>query len=104
MIKKNIFANIPKKIPNEIFETIITDKNIKIEKIISKGHTSPAHGWYDQEKNEWVILLDGEASIEFEDKIVDLKKGDYINILANQKHKVIKTSKNPPAIWLAIFY
>ena len=55
-------------------------------------------------ENEWVILLEGEASIEFEDKTIHLKKGDYINIPSHQKHKVIKTSKNPPAIWLAIFY
>ena len=103
-MKNSIFGNIPQNIPEELFENIVSTKNIKIERIISKGHTSPSYGWYDQEENEWVILLEGEASIEFEDKTIHLKKGDYINIPSHQKHKVIKTSKNPPAIWLAIFY
>ncbi len=103
-MKNNIFANIHTNIQEELFKNIVTHKNIKIERIISKGHTSPSNGWYDQEENEWVIILKGEASLEFEDKIVDLKEGDYINIPAHQKHKVIQTSQNIETIWLAIFY
>jgi cupin 2 domain-containing protein len=47
-------------------------------------------------------VLDGIAVLEFEDKTVTLTKGDYINILAHQKHRVLYTAN--PTIWLAVFY
>lgn len=101
----NIFKNIPATLQEELFETLHSSNNIKIEKIVSQGHTSPQSGWYDQEQNEWVILLEGEAVLCFENKEdVTLTKGDYINIPAHTKHKVTYTSSEPKSIWLAIFY
>ena len=79
--------------------------SVRIERIISRGHTSPETGWYDQDKAEWVIVLTGEASIAFEnDSVVELKPGDYINIAPHKKHKVISTSSDPETIWLAVHY
>ena len=98
----NIFENIPKKLHDELFETILESENLKIEKIVSEGQIS--NEWYDQEENEWVILLQGNAHLEFEDKTVELQSGDYINIPAHVKHKVTYTSKNPKCVWLALFY
>jgi cupin 2 domain-containing protein len=105
---KNIFDQIPAVIPEELFDLIHKNSNIKIERIISKGHTSPKEGWFDQDLNEWVILLEGEANIEFEDNpketIVTLVKGSYLFIPKNKKHKVIYTSTEPSCVWLAIFF
>ena len=56
-MKQNLFENIPDKIPDEIFETLIENNNVRVEKIISKGHSSPKDFWYNQEENEWVILF-----------------------------------------------
>ena len=67
MKKGNIFATIPEVFPEEIFETIIANKAVHIERIVSKGHTSPESGWYDQDKNEWVMVLKGEAVLAFDD-------------------------------------
>ncbi|MDQ6978270.1 MAG: cupin domain-containing protein, partial [Ghiorsea sp.] len=68
---------------HEVFETLLDNEHIKIERIISKGHTSPKSGWYDQEQHEWVTLLEGAATITFEDgKETKLSKGDYLNIPA----------------------
>ncbi len=53
----NLFSNLPDQIDDEIFETIIDSEGCKIERIISKGHHSPDNYWYDQEKNEWVMVL-----------------------------------------------
>ncbi len=102
--KNNIFANVPELIPIELFETIIQTKNIKIERIISKGQQSEQNFWYDQEQAEWVLVLKGEARIQFEDRFVSLQAGDYINIEPHQKHRVDWTTPGEETIWLAIFY
>jgi cupin 2 domain-containing protein len=106
MKNKNIFSKIPKKSTKEIFTSLLKNKNIKIERIISYGQTSPKKFWYDQNKNEWVILLKGNAKILFKGrtKAIKLLPGDYINIPAHKKHKVEHTAKNKPTIWLAIHY
>jgi cupin 2 domain-containing protein len=105
MKKTNIFADIPKQLHEELFENIISKDSLKIERIISKGHISPNSGWYDQENDEWVIVLQGEAVLSFENKEeVRLKAGDYINIPAHTKHKVSWTLPEKETIWLAIHY
>lgn len=104
-MKKNIFEHIPESIPKEIFETIIESDSIKIERIISKGQSSPESFWYDQVKNEWLIVIKGKAKLQFEDnKVVDLTKGDYTNIPAHKKHRVAWADPDDKTIWLAIFY
>ena len=103
---ENIFENIPAKFPEEIFEHIITSRNFRIERIISKGHHSPGNFYYDQKENEWVILLKGKAKLKFEDndKVIELNEGDYINIPSHQKHRVEWTDPQQESIWLAVFY
>ena len=101
----NIYSDVPSSIPAEIFNDIITTENVRIERIISHGHRSPEQGWYDQDENEWVMVLEGQGVIEFEDgRVVTLSKGDYINIAAREKHKVIGTDRDVVTIWLAVFY
>lgn len=99
----NIF-NI-ETLPNEseLFDIIFQDRSIKIERILSKGHITKGEEWYNQDTDEWVILIQGEAEIEFENKkIKKLIAGDYLFIPAHQKHKVIYTSTNPMCIWIAV--
>ncbi len=102
----NIFSNIQKKVPDEVFETLLQTQQFKIEKIISQGHATAKAEWYDQDKNEWVLVLKGNAGLQFEgnDKTVVLKTGDYINIPAHQKHRVEWTEPEEKTIWLAIHY
>jgi len=105
VMKKNIFDNIPSNIPEEIIESLIDSDGIKIERIISKGHVSPKDFWYDQDKNEFVILLKGRATLLFEnDEQIILSAGDYIIIPAHKKHRVEWTVPETETIWLAIFY
>jgi cupin 2 domain-containing protein len=90
---------------DEVFEEIIRNKNVRIERIISNGQTSPEGFWYDQPENEWVILLQGEAKITFNDgKETRLQKGDYLFLPSHQKHNISYTSKEPACIWLAVFW
>lgn len=90
----------------EFFQTLFQNKNIKIERIISEGHSSPKGFWYDQEEHEWVILLDGKAKIKFfePEKTIELCPGDFILIKPHEKHRVEWTEPNKKTYWLAIFF
>jgi len=105
-MNNNIFSNIQDNIAKEVVDNILTSDNIKIERIVSKGQASPDGFWYDQDKNEWVILLQGSAGLQFygEKDVVVLKSGSYINIKAHKKHRVKWTAKDKKTIWLTIFY
>ena len=101
----NIFDSLPNDLSVEVSEEIIHALTIRIERIVSKGHSSPDTGWYDQDENEWVMVVEGKATLEFEDGSKrELSTGDYINIPAHVKHKVVQTDPNQITIWLAIFY
>lgn len=101
----NIFNAIPKEIKDEVFEVLLESDRVKVERIISKGHVSPASGWYDQDLNEWVIVLKGEAVIAFSDgREMRLSTGGYMNIPAHVKHKVLWTHPDVETVWLAIHY
>lgn len=101
----NLFESIPKDLSNEIFTELVSAENLKIDRIVSKGHTSPSSGWYDQAENEWVVVLKGEAIITFEStNEIRLTPGNYINIPARKKHKVTWTDPNMVTVWLAIHY
>lgn len=99
----NIFSNIPEVIPEEIFETIIQSGSVRIERIVSLNHNTPDGNWYDQDWDEWVIVLKGSAVIEFDNNdIVNLGVGDYCFIGSHQKHRVLATSFDEATIWLAV--
>ncbi|AKB86086.1 hypothetical protein MCMEM_2033 [Methanococcoides methylutens MM1] len=105
MEKYNIFNQIPVDLTHEIFETLVDQQGLLIERIISKKHVTPEGQWYDQEQSEWVMVLQGEAKLMFEDlEVVHLDTGDHINIPAHCKHRVIWTSETTETIWLAVHY
>jgi cupin 2 domain-containing protein len=102
----NILSHIPKNIQDEFIETLTKKKNVRVERIVSRGHCSPRNFWYDQDTDEFVIVLNGEAKIQFKDEkdIVYMKKGDYLIIPAHRKHRVQWTSPERDTIWLALHY
>jgi cupin 2 domain-containing protein len=104
MEKYNIFEQIIVDKKEEFFFEIFKNKTIKVEKIVSNGQKSPENFWYEQDKSEFILLLEGFAILEFENRVVELKKGDCLNIEAYQKHKVKFTSLDEPTIWFAVFY
>lgn len=101
----NIFSNIPQNLPEELFETLLKNQNLHIERIVSCGQTTPDEHWYDQSQNEWVMVLQGAAKIKLDDgTIIDLARGDYLNIPAHTRHRVEWTQPETETIWLAIHY
>lgn len=103
---KNIFSGMPEQVSEEIFKTIIKTNHIRIERIISSGQSTNKDKWYDQDKNEWVLVLKGSAGLIFEgsNEEIILKPGDYVDIPAHQKHRVEWTDPEGETIWLAVHY
>ena len=101
----NLFT-LPEPLPSEeTFETLINSSGVHIERIISTGQTTPADQWYDQSEDEWVVLLQGDAVLSYEDgSSLPLTVGDYVLIPAHTRHRVAYTSQSPPCIWLAIHF
>ena len=100
----NLFQ-LPVRLPqDEWLDTLLQRGGIRIERIISAGQSSPPGFWYDQAEDEWVTVLQGNAALEWADGTVqELVTGDYLLIPAGKKHRVARTSAEPPCIWLAIF-
>jgi len=103
---ENLFDNIPADVPEELFTTILQANGVRIERIVSQGHVSPPGFWYDQEENEWVVVLEGHATVQFESepKSVELQRGSYVNIPSHARHRVAWTDPNQKTVWLAIHY
>jgi cupin 2 domain-containing protein len=102
----NLFSNIPLHADDEIFDTILASDGCKIKRIISRGNQSPPDYWYDQERNEWVMVLKGSAALKFENskKIVEMMPGDYVYIPSHCKHRVEWTDPEVETIWLAVYF
>jgi cupin 2 domain-containing protein len=101
---KNIFDELPQHLPKELVQILIGSAEVRIERIISHGHASPADFWYDPPQQEWVIVLSGAARLQFEHCMVEMKPGDFINIPAHKKHRVDWTTPDEPTVWLGVRY
>lgn len=104
MKASSLFRDIPQSLPQESVNILAQSSNVKIERIVSRGHISPHNGWYEQSQDEFVLLVEGQAEITFESSVTRLEKGDYLTIPAGVKHKVSFTSTIPDAIWLTVFF
>lgn len=82
----------------EAFDTLLEHKNIKIIRIVSSDKLEEKV--YCQAEDEWVIILEGEATLVVNDKKRHLKKGDSLFIPAQANHRVV-TAKNG-TLWLAV--
>jgi len=102
----NIFSKIPDLVKDEIFETLLKTDHLELERIISSGQATPAGKWLEQQINEWVILLKGSAGLLFEGEkeMLVLHPGDYVHILAHQRHRVEWTDKDQKTVWLGLHY
>ena len=102
--RANLFADLPRQLPEELITTVLEADRCRIERIVSHGHASPPGFWYDQDQHEWVLVLRGAARLRFEDGIVAMRPGDYVNIPAHTKHRVEWTTPDEPTVWQAVHY
>jgi cupin 2 domain-containing protein len=102
---KDLFENLPADLGAEQFSELVRAENVRIERIVSRGHSSPPTGWYDQPENEWVAVLKGEARLGFENgSEIHLTAGSHVTIPAHTKHRVVWTLPDTDTIWLAVHY
>jgi len=83
---------------DETFTELFKNEKVVISSIAS--NTLEEGGWYEQEEDEWLVLLEGEALLSVDDETLSLKRGDTLFIPAFQLHRVIKTSSD--ALWLTV--
>ena len=100
----NIYADLPSAVPDEVVESLVEAQNVRIERIVSNGQATPEGEWYDQERDEWVLLLSGSAGLlmEGEGGPRILKPGDYLMIPAHCRHRVAWTDPGERTVWLAV--
>lgn len=96
----NLFESEPLESPEELFETLLKCKNVLIERIQSPPDTRSA--LYRQKQDEWVCLLQGEATLELENRTLKLHTGETLFIPGGTPHRVLNTSQDPLCIWLAV--
>jgi len=105
---KNIFSQVSHSLSEELVEIFHEGeaKNLRIERIVSRGHHSAPGFWYDQTEYEWVTLLSGSAAIRFKDldEFRTMKPGDSCLIPPHCKHRIEETSLEEDSIWLAVFW
>lgn len=101
----NLFGDLPKSCADELVSVLASSKHVRVERIVSTGHSSSAGFWYDQDEHEWVTVLQGSAQLEFADgEIQNLGVGDHVLIPAHRRHRVASTSESEPTVWLAVFF
>lgn len=103
----NLLSAIPDHLPQELFEQLpLQPGGPVLQRIVSRGHATPAGQWYDQDTHEWVLLLSGSAGLRFEgdDQVHILRPGDYLDIPARRRHRVEWTHPVVATVWLALHY
>ncbi len=98
----NLFDLPRLPVSEELVTELAKSSHTRIERIVSTGQVSD---WYDQSETEFVVLLEGNAVIEYDDgkPPVSLTKGDTLLIPAHERHRVGYTSIEPPCVWLCVF-
>jgi cupin 2 domain-containing protein len=100
----NLFADLSPQLSEELFTTLLDAGAVRVERIVCGGQASPEGCWYDQDRHEWVVVLRGAARLRFEDGVVEMRPGDFVNIPAHQRHRVEWTAPDEPTVWLAVHY
>lgn len=102
----NLFDEIPGELPEELVEVLAQGEGVTIERIVSRGHITPEGKWYDQTRNEWVVLLSGAASLRIEGaaELVRMSPGDTLLLPAHLRHRVEWTEPDCDSVWLAVHF
>jgi cupin 2 domain-containing protein len=100
-------SNLPQRLlADEIVDLLLERPGLRIERIVSTGQVTSDGQWYDQETDEWVLVVAGAARLRIEGEETDreLSEGDWILLPAHCRHLVTWTRAAPPTIWLAVFF
>lgn len=103
---RNLFDDLPDRLPSERVDVIVDAPGIRIERIVSTGHMTPPGEWYDQDADEWVVVIRGRARVRLEGEpdARDLYPGDHLLLRAHVRHRVEWTDDSGPTVWLAVHH
>ena len=102
-MSRNLFDIPPRPADGELVTDIAGAAGFRVERIVSWGDVTPDGSWYDQDHDEWVIVLQGEGTVEDGGgRSTRLMPGDAMFLPAHLRHRVVHTSAMPPCIWLAV--
>ncbi|MEW8625253.1 MAG: cupin domain-containing protein [Candidatus Thiodiazotropha sp.] len=100
MPEKNLFKPDKADREKETLETLLSTKNVTIERILSPPNSVTQI--LQQPHDEWISILQGSAKLEMDDTQHNLHRGDCLLIPANTPHRVLTTSHQPHCIWLTV--
>ena len=102
----NLFANLPDGAGAEAVTRLAEGGAFRLERIVSTGQATPPGDWYDQDDDEWVILLAGGAGLLIEGEAAPrtLAPGDFLLLPAHKRHRVEWTAADGETVWLALHF
>jgi cupin 2 domain-containing protein len=102
----NLFDDVPRTLRAEKIDVLLETRGVRLERIVSTGHVTPPGQWYEQDRDEWVVVLRGRARLRFESEPEprELGVGDHVLIAAHVRHRVEWTDPFGPTVWLALHY
>lgn len=93
----NLLNNLKFSKEEEVEEKVYEDEKVRVLRTMSLDQVTER---MVQDEDEFVILMEGFASIETEEKIVRMKKGDFLFIEKGLRHRVIDQDR---ALWFCLF-
>lgn len=103
MMMTNILTSLPDASSAEVFTCLLNRPGVRIERIVSQGQATPEEAPYDQDHDEWVLLLAGAARLWLDGEGERaLQPGDTVLIPAHVRHRVTWTAADQPTVWLAV--
>jgi cupin 2 domain-containing protein len=104
LLRGNLRAGIPETLGGELVTALVASGGARLQRIVSRGHVTPAGSWYDQDEDEWVLVVAGAARLEIEGRgEIALADGDWIELPRGLRHRVTHTAPDRDTIWLALF-
>jgi cupin 2 domain-containing protein len=102
----NLFRDLPPRLEEELFTTLAAGGGARIERILSPPGQIEPGSWYDQEWDEWVMVVRGGAALEIDGEpgLVELGPGDHVVVPAHRRHRVASTAPGEPTLWLAVHF
>lgn len=93
----NLLSNLKFSKSEEVEEKVYEDEKVRVLRTMSLDQMT---GWMVQDEDEFVVLMEGKASIETDREVMEMKKGDFLFIEKGLRHRVIDQDR---ALWFCAF-